>query len=44
MMREMSYSAVRMGAYEPIKYQLGATDRHHTPLYLKLAAGASSGN
>ena len=44
MMRGMSYSACKMGAYEPIKYQLGATDRHHTALHLKLAAGASSGN
>ena len=32
MMREMLYSACRMGACEPIKYQLGATDRHHTAL------------
>ena len=33
MIREMSYSACRMGAYEPIKYQLGATQaqvRGHT--------------
>ena len=44
MLRELTYSAGRMGFYEPIKHQLGATDRHHTPLHIKLAAGALAGN
>lgn len=43
-MREMTYSAGRMGLYEPIKYQLGGTDRQYTPLHLKVAAGAAAGN
>ena len=43
MMREMAYSSVRMGLYEPIKHQLGGTDRHNTPLHIKAAAGALAG-
>lgn len=43
MMREMAYGSGRMGLYEPIKRQLGATDRHHTPLNIKVAAGAIAG-
>lgn len=43
MMRESSYSGIRLGAYEPLKWQLGATDPAHTPLWKKLVAGATSG-
>ncbi|XP_038047766.1 mitochondrial substrate carrier family protein ucpB-like [Patiria miniata] len=43
LVREATYSTIRIGAYEPIKVLFGATDRHHTPLFKKLAAGATSG-
>jgi len=39
----MSFSAIRMGSYEPIKYQIGGTDRANTPMTLKIAAGAIAG-
>ncbi|KAJ9457456.1 Mitochondrial substrate carrier family protein ucpB [Diplonema papillatum] len=41
--REMSYSGIRFGAYESFKELYGATDPKNTPLYKKLAAGASAG-
>ena len=41
--REMSYSGIRFGAYETFKELYGATDPKNTPLYKKLAAGASAG-
>lgn len=44
LLREASYSAIRMGAYEPIKWQLGAHDPNHTPFVKKLTAGAISGD
>jgi hypothetical protein len=34
LMREGSYSAIRLGAYEPTKELLGATHPMHTPLHL----------
>lgn len=43
MMREGSYSTIRLGAYEPLKVKLGATDIAHTPLWKKIVAGATSG-
>ncbi|XP_063721705.1 mitochondrial substrate carrier family protein ucpB-like isoform X2 [Symsagittifera roscoffensis] len=43
LMRESSYSTIRLGAYEPIKRLLGATDPAHTPLWKKICAGATSG-
>jgi hypothetical protein len=43
LLREGSYSAIRLGLYEPIKDVFGAQDREHAPLYLKIAAGATSG-
>lgn len=43
MMREGSYSTIRLGAYEPLKVKLGATDIAHTPLWKKIVAGAMSG-
>ena len=43
MMRESSYSTIRLGAYEPLKWQFGATDPAHPPLTKKLVAGATSG-
>lgn len=43
MIREMTYSSIRSGTYEPIKVALGGTDRHHTTLRIKLTAGAIAG-
>lgn len=43
LVREMSYSGIRLGLYEPTKQALGATDPMSTPLYLKVAAGAITG-
>ena len=44
MIREATYSTIRIGAYEPIKVHVfGATDRHHTPLLKKIGSGATSG-
>lgn len=43
LLREAIYSGIRLGAYEPIKVVLGATDKAHTPLWKKICAGAISG-
>ncbi len=43
MLREAVYSGIRIGAYEPMKVFLGATDPANTPVYKKLTAGALSG-
>ena len=43
LMRELLYGGIRLGAYEPIKELYGATDPAHTPLWKKIAAGATSG-
>ena len=43
MMREGSYSTIRLGMYEPTKRMLGADDPAHTPLHLKIMAGATTG-
>ncbi|XP_077978623.1 mitochondrial substrate carrier family protein ucpB-like [Glandiceps talaboti] len=43
LLREGTYSTIRLGAYEPLKGFLGATDPAHTPLYKKITAGATSG-
>ena len=43
MMREGSYSTIRLGAYEPLKWQLGATEPAHTAQWEKIVAGATSG-
>ncbi len=43
LIRECVYSGIRLGAYEPMKVLFGATDPAHTPVYKKLASGASSG-
>ncbi|CAK4611039.1 unnamed protein product [Aphanomyces euteiches] len=42
-LRDGFYSGIRLGAYEPMKEFLGATDPAHTPLHLKVAAGAITG-
>ncbi|XP_019627253.1 PREDICTED: mitochondrial substrate carrier family protein ucpB-like [Branchiostoma belcheri] len=42
-LREASYSTIRLGSYEPMKELLGATDPAHTPLWKKIIAGATSG-
>ncbi|XP_020895834.1 mitochondrial substrate carrier family protein ucpB isoform X2 [Exaiptasia diaphana] len=43
LLREASYSTIRLGAYEPIKVSLGALDPANTPLWKKITAGAISG-
>jgi hypothetical protein len=43
MLREMTYSSIRFGLYDPIKVLLGATDPKNTPFYKKVAAGLSAG-
>lgn len=43
LLREMSYSGIRMGLYEPTKQLLGATDSANTSLGLKVASGAITG-
>eukprot|EP00747_Dinoflagellata_sp_TGD_P032686 gnl/TRDRNA2_/TRDRNA2_136143_c0_seq2.p1 gnl/TRDRNA2_/TRDRNA2_136143_c0~~gnl/TRDRNA2_/TRDRNA2_136143_c0_seq2.p1 ORF type:complete len:315 (-),score=50.68 gnl/TRDRNA2_/TRDRNA2_136143_c0_seq2:78-989(-) len=42
-MREMSYSGIRLGLYEPTKQALGATDPKRTSLGLKILSGALTG-
>lgn len=42
-LREGSYSAIRLGLYEPFKAMLGETDPKNTPLWMKFAAGSLSG-
>jgi hypothetical protein len=41
--RESTYSAIRLGLYEPLKVALGATDPTHTPLWVKFTAGSLAG-
>ena len=41
-MREAVYSTIRLGAYEPVKEIFGAS-HHNSPLWKKLAAGATTG-
>ncbi|KAI5059219.1 hypothetical protein GOP47_0026044 [Adiantum capillus-veneris] len=43
LLREASYSSIRMGLYEPFKMMLGGDDQAHTPLWIKITAGASAG-
>ena len=43
-MRAGSYSACRLGLYDPAKEALGATDPAKTPLWKKIAAGAVAGS
>lgn len=43
LLREGSYSTIRLGAYEPLKKCFGATDPAHTPLWKKICSGAISG-
>mmetsp|Transcript_19035 Transcript_19035/g.34414 ORF Transcript_19035/g.34414 Transcript_19035/m.34414 type:complete len:299 (+) Transcript_19035:58-954(+) len=42
-LRELSYSGIRLGLYEPVKQALGAKDPKTTPLWLKITAGALTG-
>merc|ERR1712086_172695 len=44
LIREGSYSGIRMGMYEPVKQALGATDPDNSPFYLKVGAGAITGS
>eukprot|EP01012_Entosiphon_sulcatum_P031717 TRINITY_DN4041_c0_g1_i1.p1 TRINITY_DN4041_c0_g1~~TRINITY_DN4041_c0_g1_i1.p1 ORF type:complete len:317 (+),score=18.83 TRINITY_DN4041_c0_g1_i1:75-1025(+) len=41
--RELTYSGMRVGLYEPFKELLGAHDPSNTPFFIKLAAGCCSG-
>eukprot|EP00742_Colponemidia_sp_Colp-10_P004259 GILJ01004544.1.p1 GENE.GILJ01004544.1~~GILJ01004544.1.p1 ORF type:complete len:323 (-),score=30.87 GILJ01004544.1:210-1142(-) len=43
LLREASYSTLRMGLYEPVKELLGATNPANTPLWKKICAGATAG-
>ena len=43
LLREAVYSTLRLGLYEPVKRQFGATDPSNTPLWTKMGAGAISG-
>ena len=43
MLREGSYSTLRLGLYEPIKYELGAVDPKPTPVWKNVLAGALAG-
>ncbi|KAJ7547436.1 hypothetical protein O6H91_08G085800 [Diphasiastrum complanatum] len=43
LLREASYSSIRMGAYEPLKKALGGDNPVHTPLWIKVTAGACAG-
>eukprot|EP01083_Nonionella_stella_P014691 41230_1 len=43
LLREGSYSTIRLGAYESFKELFGATDPAHTPLHKKILAGGCSG-
>ena len=40
--RELSYSSLRFGLYEPFKKMLGATNPKETPFYKKVMAGLSA--
>ena len=44
LMREATYSTIRLGFYEPFKELLGAKDKSHTPLWKKFLAGLMSGS
>lgn len=41
--RELTYTSIRSGFYEPIKVMLGGVNRHDTPLHIKMKAGALAG-
>ena len=43
MLREITYSSIRAGSYEPIKVALRGTARHHTTMSIKMKAGAVAG-
>lgn len=43
LMREATYSTLRLGLYEPLKEWFGATDPAHTPLWKKVCSGAIAG-
>eukprot|EP01120_Amphizonella_sp_Union-15-10_P002725 TRINITY_DN13026_c0_g1_i1.p1 TRINITY_DN13026_c0_g1~~TRINITY_DN13026_c0_g1_i1.p1 ORF type:complete len:301 (-),score=50.34 TRINITY_DN13026_c0_g1_i1:69-971(-) len=43
LLREGSYSTIRMGGYDVMKDVLKCTDPNHTPLWKKLLAGGTSG-
>lgn len=44
LLREATYSTIRLGFYEPFKELLGAKDRKNTPLWKKFVAGLMSGS
>ena len=43
LLREGSYSTLRLGIYEPYKELIGARDPHSTPFWKKFLAGFLSG-
>jgi hypothetical protein len=44
LLREASYSTLRLGLYQPYKGLLGHPDKYNSPLWCKLAAGLLSGS
>lgn len=44
LLREATYSTIRLGFYEPFKELLGAQDRKNTPFWKKFTAGLLSGS
>ncbi|KAL4460985.1 hypothetical protein ABPG74_016457 [Tetrahymena malaccensis] len=44
LLREATYSTLRLGLYEPFKEMLGATDPKNTPVWKKFMAGLLSGS
>ncbi len=42
--RESTYSTIRLGMYEPCKNLLGGTDPKNTPIFVKMLAGSISGS
>uniref|UniRef100_A0A7I4C4L1 Uncharacterized protein n=1 Tax=Physcomitrium patens TaxID=3218 RepID=A0A7I4C4L1_PHYPA len=43
LLREASYSSIRMGLYEPLKHTIAGHDSAHSPLWIKVAAGSLAG-
>lgn len=44
LLREASYSTLRLGLYEPFKELLGGTDPKNTPIWIKFLSGLLSGS
>lgn len=42
-MKELSYSTIRLGAFEPIKKLLGEKNKKDTPIWKRFLAGSLAG-